>query len=156
MVALKTMPLDFCPSEEELRVKLIARGRRWSSLTGIVYKQFGGKKVPVRTRVPIEVSFYQYTIGPTHFTSWSANDSRRQQASGRIMIDAAAFFDKNPNVGLCRRPALQPPAEGSEVDDMGESDVSVQLSDEKCLLVSGVLRGFDLKTKDWCKWNPGL
>lgn len=54
---LSAMPLDFCPSEEELRAKLIARGRRWGSLTGVEYKQFGGKKVPTRTRVPIGVSF---------------------------------------------------------------------------------------------------
>lgn len=53
---LKTMPLDFCPSEEELRAKLIARGRRWSSLSGVEYKQFAGKKVPVSTGIPIEVS----------------------------------------------------------------------------------------------------
>lgn len=32
MSGLKTMPLDFCPSEEELRAKLIARGRRWGSV----------------------------------------------------------------------------------------------------------------------------
>lgn len=56
---LRTMPLDFCPSEEELRTKLIARGRRWSSLAGVEYKQFGGKKVPIRTKVPIEVSAYR-------------------------------------------------------------------------------------------------
>lgn len=58
MPDLGTMPLDFCPSEEELRTKLIARGRRWSSLAGVEYKQFGGKKVPTKTLVPIEVSTY--------------------------------------------------------------------------------------------------
>lgn len=59
MSELKTMPLDFCPSEDELRAKLIARGRRWGSLVGVEYKQFGGKKVPLRTGVPIEVSACQ-------------------------------------------------------------------------------------------------
>lgn len=53
---LKAMPLDFCPSAEELRTKLIARGRRWGSLLGVEYRQFGGKKVPVTTQIPIEVS----------------------------------------------------------------------------------------------------
>lgn len=53
---LKTMPLDFCPSEEELRTKLIARGQRWTSMKDVDYKQFAGKKVPISTRVPIEVS----------------------------------------------------------------------------------------------------
>lgn len=53
---LKTIPLDFCPSEEELRTKLIARGRRWSSMKDVDYKQFAGKKVPISTQVPIEVS----------------------------------------------------------------------------------------------------
>lgn len=53
---LKTMPIEFCPSEEELRTKLIARGRRWSALTGVEYKQFAGKKIPMSTRVSIEVS----------------------------------------------------------------------------------------------------
>lgn len=53
---LKTMPLDFYPSEEELRTKLIARGRRWTSMKDVDYKQFAGKKVPTSTRVPIEVS----------------------------------------------------------------------------------------------------
>lgn len=56
MSELKTMPLDFCPSEDELRAKLIARGRRWGSLLGVEYRQFGGKKMPLRTGVPIEVS----------------------------------------------------------------------------------------------------
>lgn len=35
---LGAIPLDFCPSEGELRDKLIARGRQWSSLTGAEYK----------------------------------------------------------------------------------------------------------------------
>lgn len=53
---LRTMPLDFCPSEEELRTKLVARGRRWTSMKDVDYKQFAGKKVPINTLVPIEVS----------------------------------------------------------------------------------------------------
>lgn len=53
---LKTMPLDFCASEDELRTKLVARGRRWTSMKDLEYKQFAGKKVPIRTQVPIEVS----------------------------------------------------------------------------------------------------
>lgn len=65
---LGAIPLDFCPSEGELRNKLIARGRRWSSLTGAEYKQFGGKKVPISTQVPMEVSdchAYEWR-GPFH------------------------------------------------------------------------------------------
>lgn len=72
------------------------------------------------------------------------------------MIDAAAFFDKSPNGELSLRPTLRPLAEGNEGDDSGESEAFVQLSDEQCLLASGVLGGFDFKTKDWCKWNPAF
>lgn len=68
------------------------------------------------------------------------------------MIDAAAFFENNPG----RELSLRPFAEESEADDMGESKASVQLSDEQCLLASGVLGGFDFKTKEWCKWNPRM
>lgn len=60
--ALKTMPLDFCLSEEEFRTKLVARGRRWNSLIGVEYKQFGGQKVPVTTGVPIEVSLTSISL----------------------------------------------------------------------------------------------
>ena len=65
---LNTIPLDFCPSEEELRTKLIARGRRWTSWNKIEYKQFRGKKVPISTGVSIEVSAsYRYDrSGPFH------------------------------------------------------------------------------------------
>jgi hypothetical protein len=69
------------------------------------------------------------------------------------MIDASAFFDKNPcgNPVLCLRPVLQPLVEDSGGANMSESDESVELSDEQFLLASGVLRGFDLNTKDWCR-----
>jgi hypothetical protein len=66
---LTAMPLEFYPSASELRAKLVARGRLWSSLTGVQYKQFGGKKVPITTGVPIEeVSGCPPPVrfGPTH------------------------------------------------------------------------------------------
>jgi hypothetical protein len=65
---LNTIPLDFCPEEEELRTKLIARGRRWTSWNKVEYKQFRGKKVPISTGVSIEVSTsYRYDrSGPFH------------------------------------------------------------------------------------------
>lgn len=67
------------------------------------------------------------------------------------MIDAAAFYDNNSD-SAWRKPALQSLSEaGSDVDEMGEGTQSAQLSDEQCLLASGVVYGFDLKTKDWCK-----
>lgn len=67
------------------------------------------------------------------------------------MIDAAAFYDNNPNCAWWQKPDLQPLATESDVDDMGDSDQPAQVSDEECLLASGVVCGFDLKTKDWCK-----
>lgn len=66
------------------------------------------------------------------------------------MIDAAAFFDKIPKGRPFCRPELEPLEEEAEVQD-GVSEVSVRLSDEQCLLASGIVRGFDFKTKDWCK-----
>lgn len=72
------------------------------------------------------------------------------------MIDAAGFFHNNLHDGLCQKPVLQSLAEESDVDEMSERDHSIQLSDEQYLLVSGIVRGFDLKTKDWCKWIPAL
>lgn len=147
---LKAMPLEFCPTEEELRATLIARGRRWGSLNGVEYKQFGGKKVPIRTGVPIEVSTCIDLSGPSHFTSWSANEDWWEQASGSIMIDASAYFDKNPSCRSCGKPELEPFEVGPKVQDE-VSEASLQLSDEHCLLASGTVHGFDMKTKDWCK-----
>lgn len=66
------------------------------------------------------------------------------------MIDTAAFYDNNSNLGW-RKPTLQPLEAASDVDEMGEGTQSAELSDEQCLLASGVVYGFDLKTKDWCK-----
>lgn len=71
------------------------------------------------------------------------------------MIDTAAFYDNNPN-GWWQKPILQDLAAEPDVDDMGDSTQSTQLSDEQCLLASGVVCGFDLKIKDWCKCSPGL
>lgn len=56
MPNLRTMPLEFCIFEEDLVAKLISRGRKWSSLMGVEYKHFAGKKVPLATRTPIQVS----------------------------------------------------------------------------------------------------
>ena len=68
------------------------------------------------------------------------------------MIDANAFYDNNPNSMWRKRPALQSmDAESEADDDMGETVESAQLSDEQCLLATGVVCGFDLRTKDWCK-----
>lgn len=72
------------------------------------------------------------------------------------MIDATAFYDNNPTIAWGQKPNLQSLAVESDVDDMGQSSESVELSDEQCLLASGVVCGFDMKTKDWCKWALGL
>lgn len=72
------------------------------------------------------------------------------------MIDTAAFYDNNPGPGSWQKPTLQALAAETDVDDMGDSAQSAQLSDEQCLLASGVVCGFDLKIKDWCKCLPAL
>ncbi|KAL1858034.1 hypothetical protein Daus18300_010146 [Diaporthe australafricana] len=114
MTELGTMPLEFCPNLEELATELIARGRRWASLMGIGYKQFGGKKVPLKTQVPIE-------------------------ASGRIVIDATAFYDQNPHCRWLQKPSLRSLAAESEDPEAEERTQPVDLSEVQYLLASGVV-----------------
>lgn len=71
------------------------------------------------------------------------------------MVDAAAFYDNNAN-SEWQKPTLESLEAESDVVEMGEGSQSAELSDEQCLLAAGVVYGFDLKTKDWCKWTPGL
>lgn len=71
------------------------------------------------------------------------------------MIDAAAFYDNNAG-SEWQKPILESLEAESDLDEMGEGSQPPELSDEQCLLAAGVVYGFDLKTKDWCKWVPGL
>ncbi|KAK2609525.1 hypothetical protein N8I77_003021 [Diaporthe amygdali] len=125
MPNLRTMPLEFCLFEEDLVARLISRGRKWSSLMGIEYKHFAGKKVPLATRTPI-------------------------QASGRIMIDATAFYDTNCGSSWWSKPILTSLAAECGAVGARESAESVHLPDDQCLLASGVVCGYDLETKQWC------
>ncbi|KAK0710017.1 hypothetical protein B0T26DRAFT_723802 [Lasiosphaeria miniovina] len=154
-------PLEFAPAREKIEAELLARGAKWAQLRGMHVKHCVGKK----------------------YVLVNVNGCMREVAkpvSGRVIVDAFGYYKGQGQVlpKLSRNTLkLESEEDGSESDDddddENESDdgsdteqtVAVvkedmerdeelnELTPTECILAPPRVRGFDLRTKEWCLFD---
>ncbi|KAH7106087.1 P-loop containing nucleoside triphosphate hydrolase protein [Auriculariales sp. MPI-PUGE-AT-0066] len=130
ITSLRAFPMVYHPRKEEMRTKLIERGKRWRDLDGIHNRFYDSVAFCVRKCCYVRVT-----------------------VNSRIMIDIGSFKKINPNYPL-------PSVKGSGDDENLHSDEDVdansreiELTDEQLLVASPIIYGFSLSDKLWLEFN---
>lgn len=121
--------------------KIVTRGRRFHALAGCHYKAYRGKAIYPR-------SFQSFYI-----------DSAPIFIDGRVIIDAASYFQYNPEVNISPRLCAVHNTEKKVIEGMN-------LSEDDLLLCVPHVRGYSLKQRKWVElqvkdvsdivWNDGV
>ncbi|KAI1392918.1 P-loop containing nucleoside triphosphate hydrolase protein [Hypoxylon trugodes] len=142
---LDMYPLLFSPDLREKDMAL-ARGRKFESLRGFHVKNCNGAKIIEK---------------PTPF----GTEYVPEPVSGRVIVDAHAFYHCQEKVPPTLRRAANPELSAEEDvkvalslvkkrsgDDERREDLR-PMTDEECILAVPRVKGFDLRTKQWCYFN---
>ncbi|PVH92914.1 P-loop containing nucleoside triphosphate hydrolase protein [Periconia macrospinosa] len=137
-------PFEFAPDQQKIQEGLLARGRMFESLRGFHVKTCVGRKLVMR-REP----------GESH------KKLVAEPINGRVIVDAHAFY-KCQNIvppQLLRKIVDLRSCEGKEPTQKNDSkkderkeDIEA-LTDEERLTTAPLVKGFDLKAKEWCRLN---
>ncbi|KAK4454470.1 P-loop containing nucleoside triphosphate hydrolase [Podospora aff. communis PSN243] len=143
VTSLDIHPLSYVDDVEEVKRKMIARGRKYEKLRGRHFQMYRGQS---------------YTMD---------YNLRTQSMSGRVMIDNYAYCEID-NVEKTAveplEPALTPDAATESADEAGSSYASVTsvandreedltpFTDEHCLLARPWVTGMDFEKKEWAKF----
>ncbi|KAF7512281.1 hypothetical protein GJ744_001849 [Endocarpon pusillum] len=129
----------YYPNQKEVREQLIKTRREFVKLQGIHYRQYEG------------CAFTYINGGRVKF-----------HIRGRIMVDAKAFREMNPNQS---QPKLTSFADGFDLTDWGDIDAEKtekvigdgldpsSLSDQVLLRCSATVRGFWFREKSWLEFG---
>jgi len=148
ITSLDAYPIQYHPQEAELRRSLIARGLKWSKLTGIHHMSYKGT-----AGFKCQGKIVKYNL------------------NSRVMIDRSNFKRLNPNYSF---PMPKPEVTNITSDGWGDSPVvdpmyahiplqvqgenktqreKPELTPEELLIASPVLMGFSLSDKLWLELN---
>jgi hypothetical protein len=149
ITSLDAYPIQFHPQEAEIKRSLIARGRKWSKLTGIHHMDYNGT-----AGFKCQGKVVKYNL------------------NSRVMIDRSNFKRLNPNYNFSvPKPEVIPfpnPDAGwgdapiSDPNSYAHIPLQVentnrrerpQLTEEELLITSPVLMGFSLSDKLWLEFN---
>ncbi|KAI9803210.1 MAG: hypothetical protein M1825_002001 [Sarcosagium campestre] len=137
---LPLYPFEFCQTQAKVRASLLSRGAVFERLRGYHYKAYKG----------------------TAFGAKLCN-SGRYNVTGRIIIDASAFYRFEPDLAETLQPLEVPDAvESTDSEDdvsyCGDSDTEdgqrddpkiLPLTEEQLLTCVATVRGYSLKSKRW-------
>ncbi|KAI0380663.1 P-loop containing nucleoside triphosphate hydrolase protein [Hypomontagnella monticulosa] len=136
---LSFYPLSFSKTQEEKELAL-ARGRKFESLRGFHVMECKGAK------------FVEKGMGLV-----------AEPVSGRVIVDAYAFYHCQEVVPPTLHQSITPETDSEEGSDddveestLGDDDRHEDLrpmTDEECILAVPRVKGFDLRTKQWCQLN---
>ncbi|KAM0810538.1 putative AAA+ ATPase domain-containing protein [Seiridium cardinale] len=157
VLALPVFPISFLADVEKTKTTMIERGRKFEALRGYHYMLSNGTKVLLET------------------------EKREQRpVAGKVCIDAYAYYrscnlvkpmlralyadedeqDGDEEQGDAEMPdtqyetdfAVAPVESASAAKGPAERNEDLRrLTDEHCLLATPWLKGFDMKSKDWCE-----
>lgn len=174
-------PLEYAPDKEEIELQLVARGEKWAQLRGMHIKNVVGKKyVLVEVGGCMrEVAKPVSTKPPLKTVAVSQNVNTIPQVDGRVIVDAFGYYKGQGQViprlsqhslkleleHQRQNPSSDDSGSGSDAEDEddeaarapgveGNVERVEELNDlppNLCLLAPPRVRGFDLKTKEWCK-----
>ncbi|KAH8080729.1 P-loop containing nucleoside triphosphate hydrolase protein [Cristinia sonorae] len=154
--SLDAYPLKFHHAQSELKLKLLARGKKWVEMKGIHHMQYKGSAA--------------------WYTSMSNGNKKliKYNVNSRIMVDRGNFKRLNPNYDLPvikAPPPPPPPAQGGFPGNMTPPDpnrgiptlrvqVATQqeeevkeMTDDELMLTSPTVYGFSLADKLWLEFN---
>jgi hypothetical protein len=135
ITSLNAFPLMYHETEVEIRQDLIRNGQKFMSLRGIHHCECEG------------FGYFRTDEGPLKFST-----------SGRIMVDAKAFKNANPNYG---KPRVETSHRGLYTIDFGAERKKMQqdkvkkgivpekMRDEELLICNPTVLGFSLANKRW-------
>lgn len=127
---LNIIPLDLHPERDDLRSKLLARGRKFEGLRGMQYCQYSG-----------------LSRGP----QTPAGGHIMVSVNGPAMVDCKTFEMINPE----RRMAFSRSVESIDEEEPElayfghEAERKTYLSDDQCILANCTVRGFAFVEKQW-------
>ena len=157
VTALPVFPISFLADSEKAKLTMIERGRKFERLRGYKFMISNGTKVLLETEKP-----------------------EQRPVSGKVCVDAYAYY-RSCNIVKPILRSLNPdvdtelgeePVEDAELSDTPyETNFTVAavevasaakgpaertedlqiLTDEQAMMATPWLKGFDLKTKDWCE-----
>jgi len=144
--SLDAYPIQYHPQETELRRSLVARGLKWSKLTGVHHMSYKGT-----AGFRCQGKVIKYNL------------------NSRVMIDRSNFKRLNPNYSFpMRKPEVaninsdgwgEPPAADAmfahiplQVENRTQREIP-ELTEQELLITSPVLMGFSLSDKLWLELN---
>ena len=132
---LGAFPLRYHPRAEAVKRKIMDCGRKFQALMGSHHREYKG------------VAFFQ-----------GKRDINRATICGRVVVDAALFFEINPNY---TKPRFDKQGGSDSVNLWGysaepdkirkRSPEPAELSDDLLLVCSPTVLGFSLSTKQWSR-----
>ncbi|CAL1710252.1 unnamed protein product [Somion occarium] len=171
IASLDAYPIKYHHNTEELKLSLIARGKKWVGLRGIHHMQYKG------------------SASNTMMTPSGGKKVVRYSINSRIMVDRTNFRRLNPNYDMPAikgtnpmtlpppppLPFYQPPEASHDnvgglppppnpdpnrgiptLKVQGSSEEAVEATEEELLLASPVVYGFSLSDKIWLEFNVEL
>ncbi|OCK73251.1 hypothetical protein K432DRAFT_313292, partial [Lepidopterella palustris CBS 459.81] len=137
IISLNVFPLEYHKTQADVRRDLIRNGRKFMSLQGINHCEYEG------------LAYFRTKDGPLKFST-----------KGRIMVDAIAFKDANPNYGKPR--VEETPKRGFYLIDLdaerkkmernkvrSKDLVPEEMRDEEFLICNPTVLGFTLANRRW-------
>lgn len=170
---LPVYPLSFHPDPEDLKDKLIKRGRKFEELRGFHFRAYKGKRIlmdageerPVSGRVVIDAYAY-YTssnlVKPklrplnTNDDDDAEDDEDAEDGTSRVKpprrpsldeTQSTSGSDSGSDSGSIFKGPIKTLTRTNEV--LGRNEELEALTDEQCLMANSWLVGFDLKSKEW-------
>ncbi|KAK0716388.1 hypothetical protein B0H67DRAFT_646018 [Lasiosphaeris hirsuta] len=157
-------PLEYAPGREKIEQELLARGQKWAQLRGMHVKNVTGKKYvlvnvggcmreiakPVSGRVIIDG--YGYFKGQNQvFPRLSRNILKLEKATDEDDGNDDSDSDSDDS---------DDDEETVDIDKVAVTNDSTERNEElneltpiECILTPPRVRGFDLRTKEWCLFD---
>ncbi|ORY58234.1 uncharacterized protein BCR38DRAFT_461014 [Pseudomassariella vexata] len=157
VIGLPVFPISFLPDVETTKAALIERGRKFERLRGYNFMLSNGTKVLLESEKPEQrpvagkvcVDAYAYygscnIVKPKLRTLFPEDDGDNPDAAMEDAELSDTPYETNFSIAPVEAvSAAKGPAERTE--DLRP------LTDEHCLLSTPWMKGFDLKSKDWCE-----
>lgn len=177
VTALPVFPISFLNDIEGTKAKILERGRKFERLRGYHFMVCNGTKVLLETEKPEQRTVSTSQLR----TFLYVMTDTISQVTGRVCVDAYAYYRSRnvvkPNLRPLYKEVNEEDSDDASADDTDMSDTPYEmkfsvapvevasaakgpaertedlrpLTEEHLLLTSPWLKGFDLKSKDWCE-----
>ncbi|KAI9891200.1 MAG: hypothetical protein M1814_003043 [Vezdaea aestivalis] len=177
IMSLEIHPFKYHPDEQNIKERLLARGKRFLELQGVHHMNYKGQiwNVPDRNSLSHREMRHSWRPSQRHSSIQHEPIWFPGKASGRIMIDNASFCEHNSQHQVTfsvndSSSSKNDPHERVQVSRHTSDKVelfeppnfipvhpqspenAVQLQDKYIMLCSPFLLGFSLQSRSWCRF----